>query len=215
MATKRLLIVLAIIAILLVTPFLLCNPPLGETNGTSATTIVPSKNITFYPYLDKARGKASIEMFTRIIKEAKQQLHAGNLSVAGPGAGLVRDLILHGRLVNDSVLDIRGKLFYFVVLAARQGNNSVTNSNAFLGPWVWVSIAPSRVKGGTDIIISAAHWSCGTTLLTITKYMHGQGSSRPIAIGEIMCTDKITTVLLRIGSDYALVVLRPVDEAIP
>ena len=175
----------------------------------------PSKSITFYPYLDKARGRASVEMLIRILREAKQQLHAGNLSVAGSRAGLVRDLILHGRLVNDSVLDIRGKLFYFVVLAARHGNNSVTNSNAFLGPWVWVSIAPSRVKGGIDLVISTAHWSCGTTLLTIAKYMYGQGPSRPLAIGEMMCTDKITTVLLRIGGDYALVVLRPVNETIP
>ncbi len=134
MTRRRPLIVLAIIAILLVTPFLLRNPPLGETNSTSATTLVLDKNITFYPYLDMARGRASIEMLSRILAEAKQQLLANNLSVAGPRAGLVRGLILHGRLVNDFVLDIRGKLFYFVVLAAKHGNSSVTNSNAFLGP---------------------------------------------------------------------------------
>ncbi len=215
MTRRRPLIVLAIIAILLVTPFLLRNPPLGETNSTSATTLVLDKNITFYPYLDMARGRASIEMLSRILAEAKQQLLANNLSVAGPRAGLVRGLILHGRLVNDFVLDIRGKPFYFVVLAAKHGNNSVTNSNAFLGPWVEVSIAPSRVKGGIDLVINAAHWSCGTTLLTIAKYMYGQGSSRPIAIGEMTCTDKITTVLLRMGGDYALIVLRPVNETIP
>jgi len=215
MATKRLPIVLAIIALLLVTPFLLRSPPRSETSGTSAATPIPSKNITFYPYLDKTRGRESIEMLTRILAEARQQLQAGNLSITGPGAGLVRELILHGRLVNSSVLDIRGKLFYFVVLAARHGNSSVTNSNAFLGPGVEVSIAPSRVKGGIDLVINAAHWSCRTTLLTIAKYMHGQVPPRPIAIGGKVCTDEITTMLLGTRNDYALVVLLPVNETIP
>ena len=213
MTSRRPLIVLAIIAILLVTPFLLRSPPPREASDTGATTIILGKNITFYPYLDRARGRTSIEMLSRILAEAKQQLLANNLSITGRRAGLVRDLILYSRLVNDSVLDIRGKLFYFAVLAARHGNNSVTNNNAFLGPGVRVSIAPSRVKGGIDLDISTAHWSCGTLL--VAKHLYGQAPPIPIAIGEIACTDKITTVILRIGSDYALVVLRPANETIP
>ncbi len=212
MATKRLLTVLVIIALLLVTPFLLRNPPPREASDTGATTIILGRTASFYPYLDKARGRASVEMLSHILAEAKQQLLANNLSITGRRAGLVRDLILYSRLVNDSVLDIRGRLFYFAVLAARYGNNSVTN-NAFLGPGVEASIAPSRVKGGIDLDISTAHWSCRTLL--VAKHLYGREPPIPIAIGEIACTDKITTVILRIRNDYALVVLRPVNETIP
>ena len=213
MSRRELLVALSALLLLLV-GMLLYSRELGGAGHGNATILVPGRDISFYPYLNRAEGVLSVKLFERILGEARKLLLQNNLFVVGERAGLVRGLVLNASLVNDSVLGIRGKLFYFVVLVARYEDKTIINDYAFLGPGIVASLKWNESGKNIWIEISNNPWICKTPV-PLREYVDARSASKPTALGEDACTNSAVVVVLSPGNSYVLAVLRPVRSSFP
>ena len=81
---RELLVALPALLLLLV-GMLLYSRELGGAGHGNATILVPGRDISFYPYLNRAEGVLSVKLFERILGEARKLQN--NLFVVGERAG--------------------------------------------------------------------------------------------------------------------------------